>query len=247
MLTSEITLQIDRPSRYLVQLCRHAAAMGKTRGGHRPRPHATGAALARGDLRVHAEHSDTHGVITIAPWGQATLDATDDTLTLRVDATDQDALQRIQDIVTRDLERFGRRDQIALTWPPPTTSSEEITTANGTAESSPGPATTARRSRRNTILLTLLIAVAVAVHLGLGGTILANSHWTSLSIDVVLAIVAGKILLVMLGRHAFRRRHIPHLGAYLHIRRPGHGRNRAAPAAHAISEEDHHLPAGDHH
>ncbi|MEV0399667.1 DUF2218 domain-containing protein [Actinoallomurus sp. NPDC050550] len=247
MLTSEIALQIDRPSRYLVQLCRHAAAMGETRGGHRPRPHATGAALARGDLRVHAEHSDTHGVITIAPWGQVTLDATDDTLTLRVDATDQDALQRIQDIVTRDLERFGRRDQIALTWPPPTTSSGEITTANGAGESSAGPATAARHSRRNTILLTALIVVAVAVHLGLGGTVLANSRWTSLSIDVVLAIVAGKILLVILGRHAFRRRHIPHPGAHLRIRRPGHGPNRDTLASHAAPEEDHHLPAADRH
>src|SRR5262245_8360064 len=65
MLTSQTTIEIDRPSRYLVQLCRHAAAMGKTGGGHRPRNHAGGTALARGDLQVHAENDETHGVITI--------------------------------------------------------------------------------------------------------------------------------------------------------------------------------------
>lgn len=119
MLTCETTIAIDRPSRYLGQLCRHAAAMGEARGGHRPRNHATGAALASGEVEVHADCTGTSGVVTIAPWGRFTLEAGSGTLTISVDAADQDALRRIQDIITRDLERFGRRSGLTVTWPPP--------------------------------------------------------------------------------------------------------------------------------
>ncbi|WP_345430450.1 DUF2218 domain-containing protein [Actinoallomurus vinaceus] len=222
MLTSETALHIDRPSRYLVQLCRHAEAMGKTGGGHRPCPHAATAALARGDLRVHAEYSDTHGVITIDPWGQATLDATDDTLTLRVDAADEEALHQIQAIVTRDLERFGRRSRISVTWPPPRTSIGDPATVDSTAEASTEAATAARRRYRNTILLTLVIVVAVAVHLGLGAAIMGKSRWAGLTIDIVLAMVAGKLVLLTLGRRVLRSRHIPHLGTHLRARTRSH-------------------------
>ena len=126
MPTSETVLRTERPQRYLVQLCRHAAAMGKTGGGHGP--HTP-------DLHVDAEYSESHGVVTFAPWGQATLDADESTLTVRVEAADEEALQRIQEIVTRDLERFGRRDQLTVTWPP-----------NGTA---PKPRPPARHRRRH--------------------------------------------------------------------------------------------------
>ena len=116
MLTSETTIRIDRPGRYLVQFCRHAAAMGRT-GSHGPRAHA--ARDAGVELKVHAEYTETRGVVTISPWGRCALRATGDALTVRVDATDQDAMRRIQAIVTRDLERFGHRDDLTVTWPPP--------------------------------------------------------------------------------------------------------------------------------
>jgi hypothetical protein len=101
MLTSLAIVETDRPGRYLVQFCRHAAAMGKAGGGHGPRLHAAGAAPAAGALQVSAEWSDTHGVVTIAPWGRCLLRAAERTLTLRVDAPDQEALERIQRIVSR--------------------------------------------------------------------------------------------------------------------------------------------------
>ena len=50
-------------------------------------------------------------------------------------------------------------------------------------------------------------ALAVAVHLGLGGVVLAKSRWTGPLADVVLVLVAGKILFVGLGRLTVRRRH----------------------------------------
>ncbi|WP_433182689.1 DUF2218 domain-containing protein [Actinoallomurus sp. CA-150999] len=118
MPTSQATIEIDRPGRYLAQFCGHAAAMGRTGGGHRRRSHGAGAAGA-----VSAEWSDTHGIVTIAPWGRCSLEATDHTLNLRVDATDEDALRRIQEIVTRDLERFGRREKLTVAWQPTATES----------------------------------------------------------------------------------------------------------------------------
>ncbi|WP_433228888.1 DUF2218 domain-containing protein [Actinomadura formosensis] len=219
MLTSEVALRIARPSRYLAQMCRHAAAMGEMGGGgHRPHAHAATTALARGDLRVQAEHSGTHGVVTFDPWGRAILDATDDTLTVRVEAADEDALQQIQDIVTKDLERFGRRRRISVTWPPPAAPGGDL----APAKPPPGSGLPPRRGRRSVIVLTPLIAAAVAVHLGLGGAFLAGWHWTGLTIEIVVLMVAAKILLVTLGRRVLRRTHIPHRGALRHLRAGGH-------------------------
>jgi hypothetical protein len=37
-------------------------------------------------------------------------------LTLRAEADDEGNLQLIQDIITRDIERFGRRDHLKVSW-----------------------------------------------------------------------------------------------------------------------------------
>ena len=96
----------DRASRYLGQFCKHAAAMGD--GGHTPRMHLH-ATMARREVRVTAEWSDTSGTVTFTPWGRCTLTADADTLTLRIDAADEDGLTQIRDIIDRDFERFSRR------------------------------------------------------------------------------------------------------------------------------------------
>lgn len=100
----------DRAGRYLAQLCKHAGAMG---GGHGARMHVGG---MRRDVSVHTECSDTHGVLTFTPWGTCTLTAGPATLSLRIDATDEESLRQIQDVLTRDLNRFGRRDGLAIDW-----------------------------------------------------------------------------------------------------------------------------------
>ena len=61
-----------------------------------------------------------------------------------------------------------------------------------------------RRHRRRTILLAVAGALAIAVHIGLLGAVLANSRWTSGAADIVLMIVVGKALLILGGRVAFR-------------------------------------------
>ncbi len=115
MLAVEAQIETERPSRYLVQFCKHAASMGG--GRHGSRMHL-GTALAGREVQVHADWSDTHGVVKFIPWGQCTITASADTLTLRVEAADEENLRKIQDITTRDFHRFGRRDGLAVNWQP---------------------------------------------------------------------------------------------------------------------------------
>jgi hypothetical protein len=116
---SSATIETDRPARYLTQLCRHAAAMSG--GPHAPMSDGSHAANAGGHgphaaAQVQVEQSDNRAVLRFVHWGQCVIEAGRTTLTLRVEAVDEPALRRIQDIVAADLTRFGRRDQLALTW-----------------------------------------------------------------------------------------------------------------------------------
>ena len=109
----EAQIETERPSRYLVQFCKHAAAMGS--GGHSPRMHLHGP-VAHREVEVAAEWSDTRGTVTFTPWGLCTLDVDDGVLTVRIDATDEDGLAQIRDVVTQDLARFSQRNPLAVTW-----------------------------------------------------------------------------------------------------------------------------------
>ncbi len=112
MLTAEAHIKTAQPSRYLIQLCRHANSIN-----HKIlRPHA-GKAQMRPQIQ-HVEWSDTAGTLTFS-WGRCTLQAGPDTLTARAEAASQESLQRIQDLITRNLERFGRRDHLKVTWQRP--------------------------------------------------------------------------------------------------------------------------------
>jgi hypothetical protein len=110
-------IQTDRASRYLVQLCKHAAAMGATRG-HGLRNHLPGRSANR-EVQVRAEYSDSRGTVIFTPWGRCTMTATPTTLTVDIEATDPDNLQRVRDIVTRDLDRFSHRNPLTITWSQP--------------------------------------------------------------------------------------------------------------------------------
>jgi hypothetical protein len=43
------------------------------------------------------------------------------TLTIRAEAASQESLQRVQDLITRNLERFGRREHLQVNWQLPNT------------------------------------------------------------------------------------------------------------------------------
>ncbi|MBV8994676.1 MAG: DUF2218 domain-containing protein [Pseudonocardiales bacterium] len=99
MLSVEAQIRTDRASRYLIQLCRHVSRIPAHHGGR---------GQARRDVQPRVEWSDTFGIITLVPWAQCAMHATPDTLTVHVEATDEDHLQRVQDLVAERLTTFGR-------------------------------------------------------------------------------------------------------------------------------------------
>jgi hypothetical protein len=109
----ETQIETERASRYLVQFCKHATAMGS--GGHSPRMHLHGT-VARREVRVAAEWSDTNGTVTFTPWGLCVLAADAGILTVRIDGADEDGLAQIRDVVTRDFARFSQRDPLTVAW-----------------------------------------------------------------------------------------------------------------------------------
>lgn len=115
MLMVEARIETEQSSRYLVRLCKHASSMGRAQG-HRPRVHL-GEALSRGEVDVQAQWSDTHGTVTFNPWGRCEITATTTALVLRIEAGDEERL-RIQDIVTRDLDRFSGGERLVIDWRP---------------------------------------------------------------------------------------------------------------------------------
>ena len=113
MPTAEARIPTGQPSRYLIQLCRHASSIN-----HKTLRHA-GRALVRPEIQ-QAGWSGTHGTLTLG-WGRCTMQAGPGTLTVRAEATDNESLQQIQDLISRNLERFGRREHLTVNWQRPET------------------------------------------------------------------------------------------------------------------------------
>ncbi len=111
MLASHAHVRTDRAGRYLTQLCNHGSQLARITV-HRQRAHGDGGPPPA--VR-HADWSETDGVIDFG-WGRCTLRATDDALMLTAEADDVQNLQRIQEGVSRRLERIGRRDGLTLSW-----------------------------------------------------------------------------------------------------------------------------------
>ncbi|MGV9382903.1 DUF2218 domain-containing protein [Nonomuraea sp. NPDC003707] len=191
MPTAEARVTTERAGRYLVQLCRHATQMGHGFPAHPGRDRHTGSERPK---NVQAEWSETSGTITV-DRGSCVLEATPEALTLRIEAEDEDGLQRLQTLLTRNITRMGRRDGLAVDW--------NRTDAN--AGTAPAVAKAAPRRSRHTVLgLTVAAVLAVGVHVGLAAGILAIPHWAGLGADVVLVALLVKAALV--ATHVWRRR-----------------------------------------
>lgn len=192
-------IQTERAGRYLAQFCTHAAAMG---GGRIARLHPYGPAAHR-EVRVTAEWSDTSGTVTFTPWGECTLTVGTGTLTVRIDASDEEALTRIRDIVTRDLERFSRREPLTITW-------QRQDTPDGPAVRTGATPATPRRGlsgpRLQTILLVPAILLVIGLHVGMAGTVIAESRRTTAAADVVVVLIVVKIALITWARLRTRHR-----------------------------------------
>ncbi|NUO58265.1 MAG: DUF2218 domain-containing protein [Hamadaea sp.] len=150
MPTDIARIETDRAERFLKQFCDHARAMG-----------------------VSAEREQSQGVV-VFPDGRCTLTADATALLVQIEATDDQALRRIRDIVTRDFQRFGGRTPLAVAW-------------SHRPRSWVAPA------------VAVGVLIAIAVHAGLAGAALRRG-WTVPLLVAVLAAVAVKLVALLVVR-----------------------------------------------
>jgi hypothetical protein len=114
MLTAEADIQTEHAARYLARLCGHAGKMGTAghRRGHRRPSHAPSDTPP--EVR-RVECSETEGTVSLN-WGQWTMRALPGLLAVRAEAADEENLQRIQDLLTARLQKFGRREHLTVNW-----------------------------------------------------------------------------------------------------------------------------------
>ena len=89
-----LTARVSTPTaeRYVTRLCKHFAH------------------------KVEVERDEGHGRIAF-PFGTCTLDAEPDTLVMRVECDDAEAVSRLEDVVTRHLQGFvPEGESLAVTW-----------------------------------------------------------------------------------------------------------------------------------
>jgi hypothetical protein len=105
MLASTAHLTTDRPTLYLKQLCGHFADPTQRHGPQ----------------EFEVTFDDHEGLIDFAPVvsGTCRLDARrEGLLVVEAAGIDQAALQRVQRIVTKHLQRFGGDDGLHVEWSP---------------------------------------------------------------------------------------------------------------------------------
>src|SRR6266498_4632290 len=113
MPTAEATVATDRASRYLVQRCRHASQVGRHQLNRAP-AHAS-PAQHEIPAKLATEWSESDGPISVA-GATCTLRATPDALLLHAEADDDDNLLRLQEMITKNLARFSRREPLVVRW-----------------------------------------------------------------------------------------------------------------------------------
>jgi hypothetical protein len=116
MPSAETHIRTTKAADYLTRLCGHLSKLGSASRlpGHRPRLHARG---GEPPAVLRAEHTSDTGTIILS-WGQLTLRAAADELTIRADADSRENLQRIQDMTAGRLAKFGRREHLDIQWTP---------------------------------------------------------------------------------------------------------------------------------
>jgi hypothetical protein len=113
MPTAEAHVQTEHPSRYLTQLCKHARQVHRLR--HRPPTHDGGD--PQPPPKVQAPQTETDGIVSFS-WGQCTLQASPYAQAPRR-SHQRENLQQVQEIVARDIERFGKREHLKVAWQRP--------------------------------------------------------------------------------------------------------------------------------
>lgn len=67
---------------------------------------------------LHVETTDNDYAFADFGFGTCTLRAHSDRLTINLESDNPTALERAQQALTRDIERFGRREGLSITWTP---------------------------------------------------------------------------------------------------------------------------------
>ena len=122
MPSAETHIRTVNATDYLARLCGHLSKLGQASWfpGPGPRMHARGGRPAV----LRAEHTRDAGTITLS-WGQLTLCAAADELTIRADADSQENLQRIQEMTAARLTLFSRREHLDIQWTPVADTADE--------------------------------------------------------------------------------------------------------------------------
>lgn len=217
MLTSEAHVHSERPSRYISQLCRHAEQIQRLRNRGRLL-HEGGDGQAPPEM-THVEWSHATGRVSFG-WGRCVMEASATTLTLRAEATDEANLQWIQDTIAKDVERFGRREHLKVDWrrrEAPGVGRRPTGSLDAPRPQKAAPATVTKRADGRTMALAsagaLGVVIAVLVHLGLAGAVLATRWQGVTAIGLVVVIVTAvlghaaiPVAAVGLRRRARRRK-----------------------------------------
>lgn len=131
MPSAQTRIRTQNATAYLARLCGHLAKLTSPRRfpGHGSQLHAG----RQPPAVLHTEHTRDAGTITLT-WGQLTLHATADELTIQADAGTQENLQRIQEMTASRLRKFGRREHLGIQWTP--------LTSTPSGQEQPGPPAT---------------------------------------------------------------------------------------------------------
>jgi hypothetical protein len=197
---AEGRVETERPSRYLVQLCKHFSNKGRHLG-QRPHGHRGGNPQALRDMRAVAEQarvewSESEGDIAL-PWGRVTLRAEPGELMVRIEAAGNEDMGRLQELLAVHVERFGRRDGLRVSWQ--SSDSGPGAAANDDFDGGAGR----RRARLSAAAFAAVLLLVLALHLGFGAVLLENWQWTGWAVGGVLVVVLVKV--VVLGGFAFWR------------------------------------------
>jgi len=189
MPTCEARIATDRAQRYLDQLCSHLGQMQRMR--HLPASGHGGAGVPRVE---HIEQMPGSALIRFAD-GAWRLEANHDALVLRVEADDPAALERLKAAIAARIAKIGRRDELTVVW-----RCSEVPGSdggpNGAGTVEQVQRTGGRRWRR--IGWFASVGLAAVIHLGLLRSLLGSGRWKDLAADVIIALVAVKLLLLAL-------------------------------------------------
>ena len=105
---ADATIPTTKASQYLIAVCRHASRVNHRILARHGRDRAN-----RPQVQ-HVNWTDSDGTLELN-WGRCVFHAGPDALSARIEADDEH-LAQVQQIIARDLERYGRRENLSVDW-----------------------------------------------------------------------------------------------------------------------------------